>query len=198
MLPDLPDLKMNIKRLLDRYLQKQIQARLGAFSDIPHNKVHEGNRMRIIRADGSIQDSDFFLSSAEIVLKMDEVPSLTIEQRLEKINEVADKMANQINKNLYTILHEATDSAGQSVNYQGKPFDVDAILAVIELIQIDFDETGRHMPLSLIIPPSLTSKAKQIIEQFESDPMLKKRYEEVIERKRMEWYDRETARKLVG
>jgi hypothetical protein len=142
-LPDLPSLKNDIQHVITRYLQNQTHARLGIFSEAPKHTAHEGNRMRTIRADGSIDDTEFKEISAEMIINIGEVPQLTIEDRKTKINNIADEMARQITKNLFASLNEALDKAGQTVNRQGKPLDAEAVFQVLEKIELDFDETGK-------------------------------------------------------
>jgi len=198
MLPDLQSLKRDIQRILDRYLQTQVHARLGVFNESPHHTIHEGNRLRTIRADGSVEDSNLKEASAEVMLKLDEIPQLTIEQRVAKINDMADKMAQQMNEHLFGALNATLDKAGQVVDQQGKPLDVDAVFKVLEKIQLDFDEAGKPDQLSIVVHPTLAPQAKLVFEKIESDPVLRERYEEIIVRKRFEWRDREADRKLVG
>jgi hypothetical protein len=198
MLPDLPSLKRDIQRVLTNYLKAQINARLGVFGETPMTVVHEGNRMRIIRADGSIEDQDFKASSAEMHLQVDEIPRLTLEQRITKLNDLADQMARQRSEHLIASLNATLEKAGQVVNQQGKPLDAEAVFAVLEKMQRDFDETGKIDNLSIVVSPMLEPKAKQVFEQIMSDPILQKRHKEIIERKWSEWRDREAARKLVG
>ena len=198
MLPDLPSLKQDLRKILDRYLHDQVNTRLGVFNESPRQFIHEGNRLRVIRANGTIEDSSLQASSAEMTIKYDEIPHLTLQDRIIKLNEMADEMANQISGYLFKSLNDTLEAAGQSISHKGRPLDADALFALLEKIHIDFDETGKHHPLSLIIPPQLMDKAKLVIEQIESDPELQKRHKELMERKRMEWRDREANRKLVG
>jgi hypothetical protein len=50
----------------------------------------------------------------------------------------------------------------------------------------------------VVMSPNLQSKAMAALEQLENDPKYAKRYKEIIDKKRLEWRDREAARKLVG
>lgn len=198
MLPDLPGLKRDIQQVLDRYLQNQVHARLGVFNESPQHVIHEGSRMRTIRADGSVDESDLKEASAEMSLKFAEIPQLSPNERVTKLNNMADELANQIVKHLFGTLDAVLEKAGQVTNQKGKPLSADAIFEALEKIQLDFDEAGQHHKLSIVVPPTLISRAKEVFEQIESDPTLQKRYEEIITRKKLEWRDREAARKLVG
>jgi hypothetical protein len=160
--------------------------------------IQEGNRMRTVRADGSIDESELKLASAAMSLKFDEIPRLTIKDRICKLNDMADQMASQISKHLFGTLNEVLDKAGQVLDQKGRPLDAEAVFAALENIELEFDETGKHKDLSIVVPPALAPKAKKVFEQIESDPVLRKRHEEIMIRKRMEWRDREASRKLVG
>jgi hypothetical protein len=198
MLPDLPSLKCDIQQMLKRYLQTQVNARLGILGQSPKHTVHEGNRMRTVRADGSTDESELKQASAEMSLKFNDIPQFSIEKRIAMINDMAEQMARQISEQMFGALNEILNKTGQVVDQEGRPLDAEAIFSVLEKIQLDFDETGKHKDLSIVVPPELAPKAKQVLEQIHSDPTLRKRYEEIIVRKRIEWRDREAARKLVG
>ena len=198
MLPDLPDLKNDIQHVLTKYLQHQINMRLGVFNESPRHTAHEGNRMRVIRADGSMDDSDFKESSSQMTIKIEEVSKLTVEERLARINSVADDMANQMSQHLFGRLKEAIDKTGNVVDRKGQPFTADAVFEMLEKMELEFDDSGKHHNLSIVLHPDVMPRAKAVFEQIESDAALNKRYEKIMERKRVEWRDREASRKLVG
>ena len=197
MLPDLPGLKRDMQHILDQYLRNQINQRLGVFGEVPKHFMHEGNRMRIRRPNGSAEETKLKEASGEMSLKVGDIPALTLEARIAKLNEVADQMADQIATHSLKTLSEGLDKAGQVIDQKGKPFDAEAIFAVLEKIQIEFDESGKH-DLTILLPPALIPKAQEVLQAFETDKNLQKRHEAIMERKREEWRDRETARKLVG
>ncbi len=198
MLPDLPSLKKDIQWILTRYLRNQINARLGVFNKSPQYRVYEGNRMRTIHEDRTVTDSEFKKSSAEMIVKVGEVPRLTIEERLSRINTIAEDMARQISQHAFETLNKAIESVGNVVDRKGKPFDAEAVFEALNTIQIEFDETGQRHNLSLVMHPAHIERWKNVFEQIEADAVLRKRYEEIMERKRIEWRDREASRKLVG
>ena len=84
------------------------------------------------------------------------------------------------------------------MNQHGKPLDHEAVFAMLESLDLDFDKAGNFDNLSIVVPPMLLPRAKYVLEQINSDKELRNRYLEIIERKRSEWRDREADRKLVG
>lgn len=198
MLPDLPNLKRDLQAVFDRLFKKELNAKLGILGEIPKSIAHEGNRMRIVRADGSVEDSVFKKSSVVMELKLNEIPRLTPAQRIAIIDDSADKMARQMSENMFASLNATLEKAGQSVDQQGKPLDAEAVFKVLEKMEREFDETGKINSLSLVVSPALEPRAREVLALIDSDPTLRKRLYEITERKWLEWRDRETARKLVG
>ena len=154
--------------------------------------------MRVIRADGSIDETELQQASSELLLKMDEIADMSVQQRVQKLDEMAEDMARQMSTHLFGALSAGLNKAGQVVNQHGKPFDVDSVFEVLEKIQLDFDESGKHDEISIVIPPALSSRAREVFQRIASDPQLRVRHEEILLRKKLEWRDREAARKLVG
>lgn len=198
MLPDLPGLKRDIQKAFDRYLWIQVNVRFGVFSKVPRHAINEGNRTCVVRPDGSRDESELKKASTEISVKLDDVPQLTLEKRLAMLNEMADQTARQMSEHFFGMLNEVLDKAGQVVDQKGQPFDAEAVFAVLEKMQFEFDESGQHNEISIVVPPALAPKAKEVFERIQSDPVLRKRHDEIMVRKRMDWRDREASRKLVG
>lgn len=198
MLPDLPELKREIQRVINQYLQRQVRARMGVFNDAQRQLIHEGERMRIVRADGTVDESDLQEAKAEMIIKLEDIPTLTFEARTVRLDEMAEDMAKQISENLFKSLHETLDKAGQVVDRNGKPFDAEAFFEAIAAVDMEFDEFGQHQNFQIVIPPAMAEKVQAVFRQIDSDPELKRRHDELIGRKLGEWRAREAARKLVG
>ena len=154
--------------------------------------------MRTIREDGSTEDSDLKEASVEFSLKFDDIPRLTLDQRIQKLNDIADDIARQTQAHLFTTLNTALDKAGQVVSQSGKPLDTEAVFKALEKIQMEFDENRNPAWPSIAAPPALLPRVKAVLEQIENDPALRKRHQAILERKWLDWRDREAARKLVG
>lgn len=198
MLPDLPNIKRDISHILYRYFQIATQRRMGAFANAPRHQIHEGASMRILRADGTIEESALKEASAELTLKFEEIPNMSVEARMAKLDEMAESMAKQMSEHLYSRLNETLEKAGQVVDNKGTPLSHETFFALLEKLQVDFDKNGNPKGLQLVIGPGLVPRIKELIEQEKSDLSITKRHEEIMARKRLEWRDREAARKLVG
>lgn len=198
MLPDLPRLKRHVLEGVTRQISVLVNQKLGILGEVPRQILHEGDRMRIIRDDGSVDESPFHRSSAEDSIAVDEIHAFTIEDRARRMEELADQLAQQISQHMFGSLNKTLEEKGQTVDCGGKPLDPEAVFRLIEKLHIDFDEQGKPSGLSIIIPPQLNDQFQVCLKRIENEPELKNRFDALFERKRAEWRDREAARKLVG
>jgi gamma-glutamyltranspeptidase len=67
----------------------------------------------------------------------------------------------------------------------------------MEGMEINFNEDGTHK-LSLYTGTEGSKIITEVLKEINNTPELKKRMEEIIDKKRIEWNDRESSRRLVG
>jgi hypothetical protein len=198
MLPDLPIIKRNVMAAINGYLAMRIRQKMGVFGEISHQRLHEGDRNRVIRDDGSVEDSAFKRSSAEDSIPVEEVPLMTSEDRLRRMELLAEEMARQMSQHMHESLGKTLDDHGQTINLQGQPLGPEAVFEMFDKIRMQFDEAGNPVGLSVVFAPAMAEQWASVQKQIEGDPALQQRFNDLFERKRGEWRDREAARKLVG
>lgn len=198
MLPDLPELKSDFQTVLTRYLQEQVRRRMPGLNEAPQHVIHEGMRTRVVRADGTIEDRNLKKASAEIVIEASAASAMTAQERTTRLDAIAEDMARQISQYAFASLNATLEQAGQVVDRGGQRLDAEAILEVLEKMHLEFDDQGKLQNLSLIVGPQVVDRVKREFERFESEPLLKERYDALMQRKWVDWRDREAARKLVG
>lgn len=198
MLPDLPTIKRDLQKVFDDYFKREVQRRLGVFEESPRHIIHEGQGLSVSRADGTVDESGLKAASAEFSLRYEDVPNQSLLDRLQHLDRVAEDMATQISRNLFDSLNETLDKAGQVVDQRGKPLDGNSILAVLEKMNVDFDDNGQHVPLTIVTHPNLQKAAQQAFQELECNPVLSARHGELMRKKQADWRDREASRKLVG
>jgi hypothetical protein len=198
MLPDFPRIKEKLQRLielgakLDPTLQDPLFAQLGKLP------LFEGDRLIYIQEDGKEKEVKFHGIHESFHFDIEKAASLTLKEYYEQVRAVYVKMEEQKAKQFLSILEEAADEAGNVVDGKEKPLDAENILAAMEKVWFNFDEFGKFNNLSLVIGPKLGPNAQRAIVQMNEVEPYKTRFAELVERKRMEWRDRESSRKLVG
>jgi hypothetical protein len=198
LLPDYIVLKKEINGVLTLFMRKRFKFYCTGIQDIPKEQLFEGTGMKIQRASGDVDESTFFKDSIEFSIPYEEVPSLSLNSLLQKVDRAAKEMADKVQKRFYLKINEDLDRLGRTVNHKGKPFTAETILEALDSIQIEFRPDGKHNDLQIHIAPQLEEAVKKAFYDLETDPGLKKRHTELMIQKREDWRVREASRRLVG
>src|SRR5207302_5193392 len=100
-------------------------------------------------------------------------------------------------KMTFEEINKAVKSVGNEVSLSGPP-SAEGMLKLFEKLWIEFQDDGKHVPLTLVCSPEAQPQFQKAFQQLELDPQIRKRFEELMRRKKDEWRERESARKLVG
>ncbi len=196
MLPDFPSIKRENREAVNRFLQAQL--RQGPLLSEIGEKTHfEGNKISSIAATGESTESTYRKLSSQYSIKREDVIAKGTMAFIENIQNVAEEMKKQKARLLFDRLNEVTAQTGNRVDAKGGPFTFELFMELLGKIAIEFDDRGNPILPTLIISPEMGAKLKHKLPEWDANPEYKKRFDEIIERKRKEWNDRESDRKLV-
>ena len=164
MLPDIPPIKQEIARKLQVAFKQRVNAYMGAINEAPRHFIKEGRRIVTIRPDGRNDETELKEASAETSIRFDEVPHLSFQGRLAKLDEAAREMAKQINEHAFSQISEAVERVGNVVNSGGKPLSPEAVLEMYEKIHLEFGADGSPSQLTIVIPLGMEQRAKETME----------------------------------
>ena len=197
MLPEFRKIKAEVDKQLYERMGQTMRAELGFFSEVPRFEIHEGDgRWSLRREDGTVDESKLEKISSEVAIKTEDTEKMTLKDSVEKIDSLARDMARKQAQYSFAKIDECLPPS-QTIEAKG-PLSPEILLTALEKLQIDFDETGKPKLPSLVLAPE---PAKQLLAQkeaVEADPVFKRRFNEIIERKREDWRAREADRRLVG
>lgn len=197
MLPDYPEFKKECEKIVREKLDQVRDDCVAPFGPKSEAANHfEGRMFEIIRADGSGEPETYSQVEEKFFFKNGELEKLTLEQLLDKYSEVGESMGRQ----QFGIMMNAINNA-----IQGGPNEIIAsqedlieqIFTSLETIHLDFDDDGQPSKLQIIAAPGMAKRLREASEEIENTPKLKKRHEELLNKKREEFRDREATRKLV-
>ena len=196
MLPDFPRIKAKALRSLTLVMRQQ--AKDDPLLQIPRSEIHfEGNRFAQRDASGHLRASEYTAIDAKSVVNRADIINKGIFAFLEQNKKAAEDMKNQAAKMVIDTLGKITQQSGNIVDNGGKPFTFDSYIRALENVQIDFDDDGKPHQLSFVTHPDMAPKIKEVMEQALALPENRKRVDDLYARKRKEWNDRESNRKLV-
>lgn len=197
MLQDFPKEKELLVKFWNKYLAHKHQEFLGFFATIPSFTIHEGDRWKIERPDGTESEQPYEEISSEFIIDNKEVPNLTPDKIMAKLDAVANDAARQMSQNIFREIQQSTEQVGNIVDAKGKPLTKEHFLEMLEKIETDFTPDGQWIPPSIVMHPNAWKVNETKFKEWEQDKEFSNRQAEIINKKREEWHAREALRKLV-
>jgi hypothetical protein len=196
MLPDFPETKRLFSRFFLTYMRQRLR-QVSPFGMLETRHIHEGRRMRVTRSDDTQSESDVVQQSVGFEIRVDEIESLTLEKVIEKYNAVVNEMAGQ-QANFIRERMSAEIPESQSLDALGKRLDAQMVIDMLDKMQVEFYPDGTPHEIFVDGPLLTRERMAEIDKEFKDNPELKRRFDEMMAKKKGEWLAREADRKLVG
>lgn len=187
MLPDFPKIKLLLRKYTNSYLQNLIKSG-PLFSKFKETIIFEGDRFG---------ENYFTKMTSEILINRTDIITNGPWSIIFHLEEHSKNILKQKSELFFKTMDDATKKSGNRINARGKKFSFELFLELLEKITIDFDDDGNPKLPELIVGPELMLKLKLMIPEWESNEEYTKKFEQIIKKKRQEWNDSESNRKLV-
>lgn len=196
MLPDFPSTKKVVSDAHFRILLKAMNAARGIFSDIRVRPIKEGRQTAIVRPGGKRDDTKMHKLQVAETIPISAVETWTDQQVVEHYEKLGREMGEKQTRATYEELNKVTEATGNVVDANGA-LTADVFFAAIDKIWIEFDAEGKPRLPTMVIHPHQVEAWKKLGESMETDPANERRMDEIMTRKKLEWRERESSRKLV-
>lgn len=198
MLPDYRKIRGKINDLYYFIIEEEKKHQLGFMSEIKSSRVFEGRTIELKRQDGEIDITEIKTFKTFFNIENHEIEKLMFNDIIERVKNAAKDMCKQYFEYFMGIMDSAITKVGNQIDMQGKSITPEHLMKMYDKLFMDFDYNLQ--PTKKVI---LTNKQgqEQIIkafEEIEKDPVLRKKMDEIIEKKRKEYLEREDNRELVG
>ncbi len=199
MLPDFPKIKKDIhKKLLIPYAKNKRASRLGILNQMTEIKVHEGNNSRILRSDKTQDTARPNSISGSFSYELSDIKDLTIEDVFKKIDDATEELTTKLIDHVVSKVEAVCEETGNVLNLNNKKFTAIHYLELLEKLEIRFDCNGDPVLPDAILGASLDPRViEEELEKIQKDETLRKRFGEIISKKREEHNAREGNRELV-
>ena len=190
MLETAPKLEQELVELLCNYVAPPILA-------IDTHRVFEGHRIAMIRGTGEEDDTDISQISGDAEIEVETILYGTLQEILETFLPTAKSMATSMEQAFIRMLCETTEKTGNKVDGKGQPLSFGLILEMHENLEIAFDHEGNPEMPTMMIHPDMRTR----LETLDNDPgkhEFEEELQKMLNRKRLEWHEREANRTLVG
>lgn len=193
MLPDFPVTKREIHKNVALAMEHMERTKTPMLSEIKTFVQHEGKVHSYDRIGATSVSEGYEEIAIPVTIQLTEIPELVGEKFNAKIEAIADQLARKRMEMFYRKFTAVTQEIGNSFDAGGAPLTQDMCLAMMEKMDMEFGPDNRPT-FRLNTTPELA----KVYEAWQQDPSFKGRYEELLDRKRDAWRDRESNRKLVG
>ena len=154
--------------------------------------------MKVTDTSGETEESNFKHISGGLDVNLQDLIERGPIAFVEGLETLARELSSQQSNMIFERLNQTTAKTGNIINTGGQAINPDHILQMLETIELDFTEDGQLRPPTLVLPtPEDCERLKEKLPEWEKDEHYKRKFAELIERKRQEWHDRESHRKLV-
>jgi hypothetical protein len=167
------------------------------FSKIGTFPVYEGEKT-VMRAGEETWTDEIKTAEAISGITPEQCTSFSISDFHRMAKEIGSQLLEQKTKALFETMKKATEATGNVIDTKGQPISHDYIFQMIEMMDMDFNPQGEPEWPTMVVSPTLGERMEQLSREANDDPKIKKRYEELIIRKKEEFRAREADRKLVG
>ena len=194
MLPDFPSLKRDVLRQLEAEVEKEMHTRYGLLYQMKRVLMHEGDRMSLGRTDGTTKNIDILEITSKVELPSDEILKMDSSTAKRLVTEAYASIHDQQSRRLFEVMNEAVEESGNKVNAKGSELSQELFLEMLEKVECNPDDMSGFC---LVVHPEMAGTLQRKQEEWLQDPAFVEKLTALEHRKRREWVDKESHRKLV-
>jgi hypothetical protein len=198
MLPDFPDLKRRWAAVAGFEVRRHVKADelVGAIRAVPY---FEGRGFRTGDVDGFVDETTPTFTAIPYVIARQDIIEKGVTAFIEASRRAAEAQVGAFQEMLLRKNTEVVERVGNRIDAGGQPFSADLYFKMLETVQIDFDSNGRPdiSGTRLVVHPEQADRIRQLFTQWERDEAFQERYRQIMLKKREEWRDRQSNRRLV-
>jgi hypothetical protein len=198
MLPDYPELKDKIKSIFTYHMREHKKSVFPLQGMVNTQVIHEGTHPEYqSEYKGKFKDEKLNLKtySANAQFDKGELKNMTLKDVFLRHLDTVEKMGREIEYESIKELSHKLEEVGQTTKIT-KEITPDDILKSIEGVALSFDENGKARLPTLMAAPETADKFQKAFTKLDEEPYLTK-FRDLIEKKKREWNDRESNRKLA-
>lgn len=196
MLPDFPEVKKFYQESLDQMLRRFLKSD-PLLSQVNEHSYTEGLKNSIANESEEETHSEMKEIGEEIRVSTQDIVDQGPAAFIEHYKKLAATINQRRTQMMLQMVEEGAKKVGNTLSRKGQPFNPDHFLMMLEKVIIPFDDEGNpHLPV-LVGGQKFMEEIRDKIPEWEADPLLKAKFDEVIKKKKAEWDDRESYRKLV-
>jgi hypothetical protein len=158
--------------------------------------VVEGKHSDYQRRDRKIVPLEMKRSEVSTSIDTSQGLGMTIETFREKARELGQGFGKQMWEMVIGAVEQAVAETGYQVKVRKGNLTQQDVLKMFDLVEHNFDEAGNPTQ-QLVLGPELAAEFKKRFEEWSQDTAFMEKLEDIKQRKRLEFNEREARRRLV-
>lgn len=142
---------------------------------------------------GEIIENKPILVQSPFSFSVNDAISGSTDSLLLAIDEAAADGVRTIMPHFFELVGRLSDATGNTINAKGRPVSHDLLLEAIEKMDIEFEDDGKPNMPTFVVNPEMGDALRRLPQRTAEQ---EQRYQDLIVRKRQEYYDRKRHRKL--
>jgi hypothetical protein len=185
-----------MQRFNDAVRKEQLKNML--LSEVKIRLIYEGDSYEVITEDGySDKGANKLVPLAKFNVSDEEVIAKGPEALFARVQEIGKEAGEKSAHEIVLKMQEVTDRTKNTIDAKSEKLSLKHILALMDKMQVDFDDFGKMNNLVFVSGPELSERMRIERAKWEKDPVSMAIYGAIIVTKRLEWFDRQNNRKLV-
>jgi hypothetical protein len=197
MLPEYPRFMKDFDAAITRFMRARSEEHEAFLSGVQHRQVFEGSATKMIRADGTSDDTPFIDASSHLEISFDKLHNIQLSELLLLLEQTVIDLANKKAQYFFSTLETEAEKSGTAIHSQGAPFTAELYLDLLQRMWIDFNEDGSPRFPTSILAPAVMEKARSELRRLAEEPALRQRMSQLLSQKREQWRAREALRELA-
>jgi hypothetical protein len=192
-LPDYPTLKQEIYQMFLLIMKQGRDERMAPFNQ--RVICHEGEVQTYSTVDGEIRTVEMKGLSIEDTLTLTELAHMTHQEIVERVLRFGVQFGERMARSFIADLDAELEAQDRVTDAGGRVLDGALLLELFDDIEIDFDQDGRAiLPTFITGNPAAGDTIRRLMNE---DVEFTGQFGSLLERKKAEWVERESHRKLV-
>lgn len=137
-------------------------------------------------------DQGMFAVRGEGLISWDSIHNSKIDDYTKFLVNISESQRKALAREFFKNITEITDATGNKIDAKGKPLTYDMILDLLEKVEFGFDENGKPLYPTLVLPPKMIERLTQI----KPTPEQELRKSKILEEKRKKFNAQKRSRRL--
>jgi hypothetical protein len=197
MLPDFQKSRQLMQKLWNRAAFKGVREGGPIAAQIKKRQQQEGREAQYHEISGKQKQMEYKKVAAELRIQPEDAKGMSLEEFLKAPTDAGREIGSQMDRNLIEELSTVTAETGNVIDAKGEPYQFKHFLQTLEMIQFDFDSSGRPILPTAYLGANAYEQAQKSHAEWGKSPEERKRLEEILSVKKEQFREREINRRLA-